>query len=358
MVDHKAMKLRVQTDIGPGNNSCSGAAGFDNRGVALLMVLWVLVLLSVVVGEFCYSMRAEINITRNLKEKATVYYIALAGVHTALGEIAAKGGLPLQTKEIESMGGEEEEVHWRTNADIAAMPYKDGYFKVWIDDESGRFDLNVVDKQTIVKLLSGFELDDLQRQIIADSILDWRDTNNLHRVNGAEDDYYQSLPAPYFCKDGAFESVAELRLVRGVTEDLFVNGFRDIFTVLEPDQKTQGVEVKVAGKVKGKIDLNAAPRIVLLSLPGMSEETVDEILEFRSGKDFLSLSDVVALLGADTYQKIAPYVKLGTSGYYTIHSVGRLNDSRVEHYMRVLIAVDPKAEKKYRVIKWWDQAAS
>ena len=42
-----------------------------------------------------------------------------------------------------------------------------------------------------------------------------------HRLNGAKDDYYQSLNPPYKAKNGRFESVEELLLVRGVTRDYF-----------------------------------------------------------------------------------------------------------------------------------------
>ena len=37
----------------------------NSRGVALIMVLWVITILSVVVLEFCFAMRTEVNLTRN-----------------------------------------------------------------------------------------------------------------------------------------------------------------------------------------------------------------------------------------------------------------------------------------------------
>jgi len=41
----------------------------DSRGVALIMVLWVVAILSVVALEFCFAMRTEVYITQNYKEE-------------------------------------------------------------------------------------------------------------------------------------------------------------------------------------------------------------------------------------------------------------------------------------------------
>ena len=93
-----------------------------------------------------------------------------------------------------------------------------------IGNESGKINLNHADAATLKMLLSAFDLDEDEKSVIADSILDWRDANDLHRLNGAEDEYYRSLKVPYECKDGDFDSVEELLLVRGVTEALFYGG--------------------------------------------------------------------------------------------------------------------------------------
>ena len=56
-------------------------------GIALMLVLWVLTLLSVMVFEFCYTMRLEATIAHNFKEGARSYYIAQAGINRALIEL-------------------------------------------------------------------------------------------------------------------------------------------------------------------------------------------------------------------------------------------------------------------------------
>ncbi len=59
----------------------------NQRGIALMMVLWVMVFLTVIATEFAFSMRTEANITRNFKEEIQGYYLARAGIALALAEI-------------------------------------------------------------------------------------------------------------------------------------------------------------------------------------------------------------------------------------------------------------------------------
>ncbi len=66
----------------------------NENGIALFMVLWVLMLLSVIVGEFCYAMRTEVNVTRNFKEQTQGYYIALGGLNRAIGELVRNEFIP------------------------------------------------------------------------------------------------------------------------------------------------------------------------------------------------------------------------------------------------------------------------
>lgn len=334
----------------------SGTGYKGEHGVVMLLVLWVLVLLSVIVGEFCYAMRTEVNITRNLKEKAIVYYVALAGFNAAISEIAFGEG-PITKYLLEAADEDIEKARWRVNNEIPAIPYRNGSYKLWIDNESGRFDLNSVEQPILMGIFSGFDIEAEEANIIVDSILDWRDSNSLHRLNGAEDDYYRSLPTPYDCRDADFESVEELKLIRGVTPGLYDGRLRAIFTVLErPDTKTIVIERRRETADVNKINLNAASQAVLTVLPGMTEQMAADIIQYRKEKDIWALSDIVEIMGARNYAKAAPYFNLKNTNYYTIHSIGHLEDSQAEHYLKVLVVLDPTAARRYRILKWWDHA--
>jgi len=70
----------------------------SERGIALFLVLWVMALLTVIAGEFCYFVRTEANITRNFKEETQTYYIAMSGLSFAIGELVVNELVPRQVK--------------------------------------------------------------------------------------------------------------------------------------------------------------------------------------------------------------------------------------------------------------------
>src|SRR5512139_3226504 len=62
----------------------------NSSGVALIMVLWVITILTVVALEFSFAMRTEVNVTKNFKEELQLYAIAQGGVQRAIAELILK----------------------------------------------------------------------------------------------------------------------------------------------------------------------------------------------------------------------------------------------------------------------------
>ena len=69
---------------------------------------------------------------------------------------------------------------------------------------------------------------------IADSILDWLDSDDEARDYGVESDYYQGLSAAYAAKNGPMDSLDELLLIRGVTPQLLFGKDTNRNGVLDP----------------------------------------------------------------------------------------------------------------------------
>ena len=326
----------------------------SERGIALFLVLWVLTLLAVIVGEFCHAMRTEVNITRNFKEETQSYYIAMAGLNRAIAELVKSKFLPQQLKPSDVR--EEEEIKWRVNADIPPIPFAQGEYKVWIDSESGKVNINRAGASLLRIMLSPFEFSEDERDVIVDSILDWRDKDSFHRLNGAEDDYYRFLPEPYECKDDDFDCVEELLLVRGMTPEIFHGGLKNMVTVYgdkEPKSK-KGKRRGVKPFNYDKINMNAASREMLGSLPQMSDEIVDQIIEYRKESDFETMSDLMIVIGSQVYTGIAHYITLQTSPYYTIKSFGKVEESQTRQGVLAVVKIDTLSKRKYRMIQWLD----
>jgi general secretion pathway protein K len=333
-----------------------------NKGVALLLVIWVLALLSVIVGEFCHAMKTEVNITRNFKEQTQAFYIARAGLLKAVSGLITLETTPPKTTDTKLFSDEDNEdsdtVKWRINIDIEDIPFEPGVFSVNIGNEAGKVNINKAGQNLLKMMLNGFDLDDQDKAVIVDSILDWRDENDFHRLNGAENNYYQSLAEPYECKNDFFDSVEELLLVKGVTEEIFYGGLEDLVTVYidefdgEPKRRARKSEFNY-----NQININYAPEQVLLALPQMTGELVQELVAFRKEKD-LTMPDILEIVGAGVYAEMSPYITTATtakSPFYTIVTEGKVQGSPVTHCLEVLLQIDTRLDKKFKIYKWIDK---
>jgi general secretion pathway protein K len=323
----------------------------SDRGIALLMVLWVLMLLSVIVGEFCYSMKTQVNITANYKESTESYYIALAGINNAIYNMVYQTVIPPPADGEEA---DEDVVEWRINTEIPPINYAGGRVTVWIDNESGRININLADRDLLMFMLSGFELENEEKEIIVDSILDWRDADDLRRLHGAESEYYQALPQPYSAKNGPFDAGDELLLVRGVTPEIYYGGLDRMVTVfpkIAPEQTTDRRKPKTETDFN-RININAVPPAMWAALPGMTEDMVAQIAEFRKEKDFRSMSELGEIVGNDVLAGISRYLNTRPSPYYTIYAAGEKPDSGIYETIAATIRIDNTISKHYRIVEW------
>lgn len=125
--------------------------------------------------------------------------------------------------------------------------------------------------QTQTSLLSGID-----PQEFLTPLIDWMDPDFEPRgVYGAEDQYYLGLEHPYRPGNQIFVSVSELRLVKGVTTE--------IYNALAPHL--------VALPVKTAININTASLQVLTSL-GIDASTASTIITERMEKPFESIEAV------------------------------------------------------------------
>ncbi len=260
----------------------------DNSGVALLMVLWVMVFLTVIVSEFAHSMRVEINITRNFKEEAESLSLAESGLHLAFAEM-------LEDSDYTISDGDGDVIFVKKGVNILEFLEKrhirkgvklgSGSISYYISDEDSKININNASRDIIVKLLelSGVEIGEL-RDAIADSIEDWRDEDSLHRLNGAEEDYYTGLPVPYHCKNGSFDTVEELLMVKGMTPEILYGNKESSEVEVRPgldsapelkdgsqEGKYTGIYQYLTVMGSGAINPNTAPEALLRIIRGDEE---------------------------------------------------------------------------------------
>jgi general secretion pathway protein K len=208
-------------------------------------------------------------------------------------------------------------------------------------------------------MVNTHDISDSEKAVIVDSILDWRDSDDFHRLHGAENNYYQSLPNPYACKNAAFDAVEELLLVRGMRPELFYKNLKSIVTIAPVNNpKPGGKGRSTSGAVRttgGRININAAPRQLLEALPQMTPPQVQNLIDYRTAADFISTAEVRDLIGADTFSAIAPYITLALSPYYTIRAEGRVTGSPVKQIIQAMVQIDGELPGGYQIVGWQDR---
>ena len=220
------------------------------RGIALIMVLWLTVMLAVVGGAFAFSMRSEVLAARNAVSIAQVRAAADGAIDRTVLEL-----LRPRTKES-----------WK--ADGQHHRWKDGDMLLVASavDEGARIDLNTAAEPLLknVFVVLG-EMDDAAASALVDAIVDWRDADDLRRPSGAEAPDYRAANSNYTPTNRDFESIGELSRVLGVTPALYA--------------KVAGV-LTVHSRQRGVNSLTAS-RNVLLAIPGATPEAVDAYVTAR-----------------------------------------------------------------------------
>lgn len=292
------------------------------RGSVLVISMWALCLLSVFAASLAIATKQRIILVKRLIERETLHYIAEAGVKQAILEITKDA-----SKDYDALTD-----IWANNKIDGQMGQ--GKFQVSIIDEERKLNINRADQTILRELFRGFGMDEMETQNLAASIIDWRDEDSelSMPLGSAESQYYEYLSEPYEAKDGDFETLQEVLLVKGVTEEVFEK-IKDSITIYGD----------------GRININTASFEVLASL-GMSDGLVSKIMRFRYGPDgsvgggddniFINPETVVAQLSqyyidiglsdsevAELSNIISGGSIATTSNYFRVESVAGFNNA-------------------------------
>ncbi len=316
---------------------------FSQEGIALLLVLWVLTILMVIVLSFSFMIKTDTSATLSFKDGIEQRFLAEAGIERGIMEIFYRTLNKGQTVILEGL-----EV-WKTDGTPYTGQIGDGSYKVRITDESGKINLNrLSDGNAIIlkNLLSNLGVQEGDVNIIVDSILDWKDPNKgIHRLSGAGDEYYESLPNPYKAKHANFDTLEELFLVKGMTPDILYGnaekrGLIDFLAVIPGNV----APATTAGT--GLINVNAAPKEVLLAVPGMTPEIAESIISFRETKEIQNLQAEGGIP-----QEMAKYFTTSGNGPYAIEAVGYREKEKRGYAVKATVALDGNNKYHYLYYK-------
>jgi general secretion pathway protein K len=230
---------RTQNNAEAGHGE--GAGG--ERGVALILVLWVLALLTVLMLGFTGTSHTELLLARNNYQSAQAAAVADAGVSLALVGI------------LDTANGEQ----WPADGRTRTLPFGDATMDIQVQDEAGKVDLNNAPPDLMAGVFQSLGLGDAGG--IAAAIVDWRNRRQPAQQNATGAQASNDAAQEY----GAFLSVDELRLVPGVSRAIY-DRVRPYVTVYAPI---------------GRIDPLTAPPEVLRGLPGVDPKQLAAFLAAR-----------------------------------------------------------------------------
>lgn len=196
------------------------------NGLALVVVLWILTLLTLIASSFAVTMRRETTVSSALKTGA----IAQAQAEAALSMAEYRLTLP------------QPELRWRSDGSLYVLPQADGEIRVGIIAEAGKVDINTTNSDQLRAVLQLAIDNDRQIDDLIEAILDWRDADNDARSGGSEERLYRIARLPYRPRNEAFQNLEELQRVVGMMPAIFER-IRPFITVYSGNEE---VDIRLA----------------------------------------------------------------------------------------------------------------
>ncbi|HEX3675575.1 MAG TPA: hypothetical protein VHU87_14990 [Rhizomicrobium sp.] len=221
------------------------------HGWALVSVLWIVAILSMLAA----AGQALTLTSTKTEHRAQDFARANSDLDAAVARAAIAIGDSDPTK------------RWRIDGVPQAFVFDGLKITVAVQDQLGLIDINSADVSTLTRLLQSEGLAPAAADALADKIIDWRSTADLHRLHGATDADYAAAHLPWRERHGAFQTVEELNLVMGMTPQLFAR-IRPALTVYSH---------------RPGFDASTAPREALMELYLDDPQQVDAAIAQRNG---------------------------------------------------------------------------
>lgn len=290
------------------------------RGIAFIIVIWVMVLLTVVLSGFVVVARTEALQSRFLLDSAQARYAAEAGISRVVWELHNTDPLTM----------------WVPDGRSYDMDFAGAKVSIEVHDESGKIDINAADLDTLKRMFTAVAVDDTEADHLAAAVVDWRDVDDLLTVNGAEDGEYESENLSYGAADAPFSTIGELQQVFGMNYEIF--------------EKLQN-DITIYGGV-GRPNAAFASALGLQTIDDIDPQQAQQLLEMRrqfrpgdAGSVGVTLPDGTPLLSA------------GGSGTYTVRSKATLANGAWTLVDATIRLGGAPGARAYSILRWREGSA-
>ena len=278
-------------------------------------LLWCLALLSVMVISVLHTARMDLLVVKNYGDRIQAHYLALAGIEKAEALLYRDAEDRSRSQKNHTGNFYDDPRQFRK------VPLGRGVFSVFRrgrSDEGGGIIFGVGDEESRlnVNIATADELAKLQNMApdVATAIVNWRGGNST--TIAAEMQYYEGLQPPYQPRNGPFQTVRELLMVRGVTPELLLgkdvhqnglleaagengNDFAFDNSVENSDLGWAGIltvdstvqNVNAAGE--DRVNVQTADQNSLTAVRGITPQIARAIVAYRGQHQFQSIADLL-----------------------------------------------------------------
>jgi general secretion pathway protein K len=290
------------------------------RGVALLLVLWAVVLLTILLGGFVLVARTESLQSRFLLDATRARYAAEAGMARAAYELRRADPL----------------TRWVADGRSYPLEFDGAKLSVEVIDESGKIDLNASDEVLMLGVFLAVGIEEPKARALVDAIMDWRDPDDLVRTNGAEDREYEAAGLAYKPANIGFATIGEVQQVLGMDYELFAK--------LEP-------YVTVYSRNPRPNPSFAAP-LVLQAMSGMDAQLAQDLVARRWQLDPQQLAATPLLMPDGT-----PLVAAGGGVTYTVRAKATLPNGTWTLLDATIRLGGAPGGRAYSILRWREGSA-
>jgi general secretion pathway protein K len=282
----------------------SGARPSQRRqsGVALIIVLWVIVLLSVMAAGHGRNAHMATQLAAHQLDVAQLRRSAEAGVMLAIMELLAQG----------------RPQPWPVDGSAQSVEIQGNLVSIAIRDARGLVDLNSASPLLLASLITITGADAASQAALVDAILDWRDTDDLTRLNGAEAAAYSPETTGWSIHNGPFSTIDELRYVSGMTNE-YIDLIAPLVTVYS---HRNGVEMEYA------------PPELVAALTGTEIDVAD--------------NTPVAVTGQDSGRRVGG----ARAGEFHVYVVAPSADTGATATLEAVVRTAPTAAIPYVILNW------
>ncbi|OPX18791.1 MAG: hypothetical protein BZ151_12745 [Desulfobacca sp. 4484_104] len=288
------------------------------RGVALIAVFWLVLLLSLLALGYATTARLKGQTMLNRKLRLTDGLLLDSSLERGWYEYLKfrdNRRLLNRKEEVEALSGQPLDL-WFPRYEPYEISVSGLPVAIKIVSEAGKFNVNrlkVEQWQQILELCGVSEGE--EQTTIINSVQDWIDGDDAHRLQGAENDYYRHHTPEYYCKNNDIEILEELLLVRGVSSELFYGG----------NGRPGLVNLLSVYGAEGKIDVNSADPAAFRLAGELPDDVIEEIVKRRREQPIRTIKELVDVVPQEFYSQFSRYFTVVTRINYLQVAAARMD---------------------------------